>query len=63
MQRPQVGERVLINDHPEVPEGWRFVWARVASSEFDENRPVVLLMDVMGRTIKLCCDCVILPAC
>ena len=63
MCRPMIGERVLIDDHPEVPEEWRSVWARVASYETDDDRPVIMLMDVMGRTIRLCAEYVTEPAC
>jgi hypothetical protein len=55
MQQPHVGERVLIEDHPEVPAWWRGAWGRVVT---DDGQGHIVVTDVMGRTVELNADCV-----
>jgi hypothetical protein len=55
MQQPNVGERVWIVDHPDVPENWRCAWGRVAVRSVGQT-PRVTVIDVMGRSVELDID-------
>ena len=53
MRQPNLGERVWIVEHPDVPTEWRGTWGRVAVLSAEQRSRRVTVIDVMGRHVEL----------
>lgn len=58
MHHLNIGDRVMVDDHPNVPESWRWTWGRVVAlpNKPETEERLVLVLDVMGRPLQLSCE-------